>query len=132
MPATTSPRIVLIDDDPRLLAATARLIAAWGYRCETFTDGRAALTAMAADPPALLLVDIYMPELDGFEVIARMRLIAPGTRIIAISGDIVRGHPTHVLAVSEQLGVDATIQKPLRPEQLRTLLGQLCAPASTA
>ena len=132
MPASTRPRIVLIDDDPRLLHATARLIGTWGYRCETFTDGREALDAIAADPPALLLVDIYMPELDGFKMIARIRRITPGTRIIAISGDIVRGHPTHVLAVSEQLGVDATIQKPLRPDQLRTLLGHLCAPASAA
>ncbi len=55
---------------------------------------------MAADPPDVLLVDIYMPDVDDFEVIARMRMIAPGIRIIAISGDIVRGHPTHVLAVS--------------------------------
>jgi CheY-like chemotaxis protein len=120
------PRVVLIDDDPRLLQATARLIGTWGYRCETYTEARAALAAISADPPAVLLVDIYMPEVDGFEVIARMRGIAPDTRIIAISGDIVRGHPTHVLAVSEQLGVDATIQKPLRPEQLRALLERLC------
>ena len=132
MPASDRPRIVLIDDDPRLLAATARLIGTWGYRCEAYTDGRAALAAMAADPPAVLLVDIFMPDLDGFEVIARMHLIAPGTRIIAISGDIVRGHPTHVLAVSAQLGADATIQKPFRPEPLRALLAQLCVPASAA
>ncbi len=120
------PRVVLIDDDPRLLQATARLIGAWGYQCDTYDEARAALEAIAADPPDLLLVDIYMPEVDGFEVIARMRGIAPTTRIIAISGDIVRGHPTHVLAVSEQLGVDATIQKPLRPDQLQALLVELC------
>ena len=127
MPVNTQLRVVLIDDDPRLLQATARLIGAWGYRCETFIEGRTALVAMAQDPPALLLVDIYMPDLDGFEVIARMRRTAPGTRIIAISGDIVRGHPTNALAVSEQLGADATIQKPFRPEQLRALLGHWCS-----
>ncbi|WP_295449212.1 response regulator [uncultured Thiodictyon sp.] len=127
MPSDTRPRVVLIDDDPRLLQATARLIGTWGYRCQTFIEGRTALIAMAQDPPTVLLVDIYMPDLDGFEVIARMRRIAPGTRIIAISGDIVRGHPTNALAVSEQLGADATIQKPFRPEQLRALLGRWCS-----
>jgi CheY-like chemotaxis protein len=127
MPADTRPRVVLIDDDPRLLQATARLIGTWGYRCETFIDGRAALSAMTQDPPALLLVDIYMPDLDGFEVIARMRQITLATRIIAISGDIVRGHPTNALAVSERLGADATIQKPFRPEQLRNLLDRWCS-----
>ena len=127
MPANPQPRVVLIDDDQRLLQATARLIGSWGYHCETFGDGRTALSAMAQDPPAVLLVDIYMPDLDGFEVIARMRQIAPATRIIAISGDIVRGQPTNALAVSQQLGADATIQKPFRPEPLRDLLGHWCS-----
>ena len=38
-----------------------------------------------------MIVDIYMPELDGLEVIQRMRQIAPATRILAVSGDVIRG-----------------------------------------
>lgn len=135
MTHSTAPRIVIIDDDPRMLNAIARLIAAWGLRCETYTDGRAALAALTQDPPDLLMVDIFMPEPDGFEVIAQVRKRSPATPIIAVSGDIVRGHQTHALAMSELLGVTATIRKPFEPEPLRALIAQTLAgkaPASAA
>jgi CheY-like chemotaxis protein len=127
MTHSTAPSIVIIDDDPRMLSAIARLITSWGLRCATYTDGRAALAAMAQDPPDLLLVDIFMPEPDGFEVIAQVRRRVPATPIIAISGDIVRGHPTNALAMSELLGVAATIRKPIEPEPLRALIARTLA-----
>jgi CheY-like chemotaxis protein len=116
---------MVVDDDQRMLHATARIVTAWGYRCETFTDARSALQVCEYAAPALLIVDIYMPELDGFEVIKRMRRIAPATRIIAVSGDVVRGHYTNVLDMCRVLGADAILQKPIAPDQLRVALGRL-------
>ncbi|EGV16805.1 EAL domain-containing protein [Thiocapsa marina] len=117
--------IMVVDDDQRMLHAIARMVTAWGYRCETFTDARTALQVCEETAPAVLIVDIYMPELDGFEVIKRMRQIAPSTRIIAVSGDVVRGHHTNVLDMCRVLGADAILQKPIAPERLEATLERL-------
>ncbi|WP_213458384.1 EAL domain-containing protein [Thiocapsa sp.] len=117
--------IMVVDDDQRMLHAIARMVTAWGYRCETFTDARTALQICEDTAPALLIVDIYMPELDGFEVIKRMRQIAPSTRIVAVSGDVVRGHHTNVLDMCRVLGADAILQKPIAPERLEATLERL-------
>ncbi len=117
--------IMVVDDDQRMLHAIARMVTAWGYRCETFTDARTALQICEDTAPALLIVDIYMPELDGFEVIKRMRQIAPSTRIVAVSGDVVRGHHTNVLDMCRVLGADAILQKPIAPDRLEATLERL-------
>jgi CheY-like chemotaxis protein len=132
-----APQVYVVDDDPRVLRSIGRLLSAWGIDCRTFGDGRSALAAMRTDRPEMLLVDMFMPEMDGFEVMAETRRISPDTRIVATSGDMVEGHPTHVLEASECLGVVATIAKPIDPEHLRTLIGQVLedwsagAPAGT-
>lgn len=124
MTPNAEPKVIIIDDDPRVLNAIARLIAAWGLHCETYTDSRTALPAIEREPPDLLIVDIFMAEPDGFEVISRMRQLSPSTPIIAISGDLVRGRPANALAMSGMLGVTATILKPIQPERLRALIAQ--------
>ena len=123
--AETRRAIMVVDDDQRMLHATARLVTAWGCRCETFVDARSALQICEEAAPALLIVDIYMPELDGFEVIKRMRRIAPSTRILAVSGDAVREHHTDALDMCRVLGADAILQKPIAPDQLRAVLERL-------
>jgi CheY-like chemotaxis protein len=126
---TVQPSIYLVDDDPRMLKATARLLGVLGYACRTFVDGNAALAACAEHPPAVLVVDVFMPEPDGFEMIARMRRISPATRMIAVSGDMLRGQPAHVLAVAARMGADVALTKPIRPELMREALERLLGQA---
>jgi CheY-like chemotaxis protein len=123
--AATQPRVLVLDDDPRLLQASLRLLPRWGYRCEAYTDARAALAAIAREPPDLLLVDIYMPDLDGFQVIARARRLAPRMHIVAMSGDVILGMPMHVLSMSTDLGAEAALHKPIDPRQLHMTLAGL-------
>ncbi|WP_058556495.1 response regulator [Thiohalocapsa sp. ML1] len=130
--AACHPRVLVLDDEPRLLQASLRLLPRWGYRCEAFADARAALATIAREPPDLLLVDIYMPDLDGFQVIARARRLAPAMRIVAMSGDVILGMPTHVLSMSAHLGADATLHKPIDPERLRATLTRLLPAAAAA
>jgi EAL domain-containing protein (putative c-di-GMP-specific phosphodiesterase class I)/DNA-binding response OmpR family regulator len=120
--------VMVIDDDPRMLHATARLLSAWGYRCDAYTDARAALVAAQQAPPALVVMDIYMPDLDGFELLKRFRKIAPDARLLAVSGDFVRGYPTNVLKMSRAMGADAVLQKPIGPERLRPIIQRLIGP----
>jgi DNA-binding response OmpR family regulator len=124
MSSSAAPRIAIIDDDPHVLHAVACLIETWGPRCDNYTDGRTALAAIAQAPPDLVVVDIYMPDLDGFEVISRLRHISPATPIISMSGDSLRGQTTHALTMSSMLGLVGTMQKPFPPERLRALIAR--------
>lgn len=64
-----------------------------GHSAVLVEDGRAAVEAIQSEDFDVLIVDIFMPEMDGFEVISLMRAHKPSLPIIAISGSAVR-HPT--------------------------------------
>jgi two-component system response regulator ChvI len=65
--------IALVDDDENILASLKIFFEAEGYTVRTYTDGAAALTALAETPPDLAILDIKMPRMDGVEVLRRLR-----------------------------------------------------------
>jgi two-component system OmpR family response regulator len=70
--------LLVVDDEPNLrelLAATLRFS---GFRVSSAATGAEALAAAAADPPDLVLLDVMLPDMDGFEVVRRLRARAPG------------------------------------------------------
>ena len=71
--AYNTPRIMIIDDTPHNLKLLEKLLGAKGYLISAFLDGAIALKAAAVKPPDLVLLDINMPGLNGFEVCARFK-----------------------------------------------------------
>ena len=69
----TGGGLLLVDDEPYNLDLLARILRACGYRARTAPDGGAALDAVAAEKPELVLLDIDMPDLDGYEVCSRLK-----------------------------------------------------------
>ena len=65
--------IALVDDDENILASLKIFFEAEGYNVRTYTDGAAALAALAENPPDLAILDIKMPRMDGVEVLKRLR-----------------------------------------------------------
>jgi DNA-binding response OmpR family regulator len=128
-PGIDAPRIMVVDDDLLLLRATWRLAISWGYQCETYSEPRRALLAAEERAPDLVIVDIYMPDIDGFEVIKRMRAMAGTTRILAVSGDAGCRQRTHVLDMSRAMGADAVLEKPIAAGLLRATVKRLVGPA---
>jgi len=65
--------IALVDDDKNILTSVSMLLEQEGYHVRTFSDGAAALTALATNPPDLAILDIKMPRMDGLELLRRLR-----------------------------------------------------------
>ena len=70
---TGQSRILVVDDDPRIAAAVRRALAYEGYAVEIVGDGPTALAAARDRPPAVVVLDVMLPGLDGVEVCRRLR-----------------------------------------------------------
>ncbi len=80
--------IFIVDDDPRIRSATAKALRDFGYEVSEFADGPAAIAAMEAATPHLLVTDVLMPEMRGTELAARAKSEHGLNRVVFMSGDI--------------------------------------------
>lgn len=107
----------MIEDDATLRAALCRVLQASGYDVREGADGVSGLRAYREHGADLVILDIFMPHLDGLEVIRTLRAGAGGPRIIAVSGG---GHVVKmsILESAQQLGADRILHKPFTPGML--------------
>lgn len=118
-------RILLIEDNPANLELMSYLLMAFGYTPDTFTHGTAGLVAAQGEMFDLILCDIHMPEVDGYEV-ARLLKADPARQLVplvAVTALAMVGDREKVLAA----GFDGYIVKPIDPEtfvqQIEVFLG---------
>jgi two-component system cell cycle response regulator DivK len=119
-----SRRILYIEDNPENRLLMRRVLMAEGYVVEEASDGNSGLRKAAESPPDLILMDINLPEIDGYEVTARLKQLPnmAGVPIIAVTANVMKGDREKTLAA----GCDGYIQKPididLLPSQLESFL----------
>ena len=108
--------ILAVDDIPLNLLPVTKMLARFNFRVRTASGGQQALDAVAEEKPDLILLDLMMPGIDGFEVIRRLRSdeATADIRIVILSAlnsqdDIVKGFNT---------GADDFITKPIIMEKL--------------
>ena len=107
------PAILLVDDDPTLLSVVSRRLGREGMDVRTASSGTAALAALDRAWPALLVVDLMMPGMDGFELCRRVKRIAD-LPIIVLSA--VDASESKVRALEEY--AEDYITKPFNPDEL--------------
>ena len=117
--------ILIVDYDPAVRTTVALLLERSGYRTQVAADGRAGLAALAAGGVDMLIVDLFMPGMDGIETIREVRKHQPELPIIVMSGTVLDaaspGAP-NFLAMAIKLGAVRSIQKPFKPRDiLRTI-----------
>lgn len=89
MPNETVAEIVcLVDDDPAVLKSIGRLLASDGFSVHAFNDPQAFLVHVKAHRVPLVILDIWMQEMNGLEVQERLRAISPDMRVIIITGHV--------------------------------------------
>jgi len=114
-----APLILVVDDDPDILEAVGEILADEGYRVRRARDGQEALERLAAEPPALVLLDLMMPVMDGVAFARAMRA-APehaGIPVVVISAD---GHPGR----AREVAADGFLAKPFDIEALLEVVRQ--------
>jgi two-component system response regulator ChvI len=99
--------IALVDDDRNILSSLSMALEQEGYQVKTYSDGVTALAALQASPPALAILDIKMPRLDGHEVLKKLRQTSDLPVIFLTSKD---DEVDEVVGLS--LGADDYIKKP--------------------
>ena len=122
--ADPSPLAVLVvDDQDDVAQSTAELLVVSGYAVRVAGCGADALRAAAADPPDVVLLDIGLPGMDGWEVAARLRAQATGKQpvVVAVTG---RGTGADRWR-SADAGFDQHLVKPVDPVVLVALLERI-------
>lgn len=109
--------ILLIDDDKSFRALTAEVLRQAGHIVNDSPDGKTGLALYHARRHDLITTDIVMPDMEGLDLITRLRHAAPRPRIIAISGNSNFSKPLY-LSTARQLGAQRALAKPIRPDVL--------------
>lgn len=120
--AIVSRRILLVDDEPQLLFSVREYLERVGYDVMAVEDGRSALEALIASPPDLIISDIMMEGMDGFEFQRRVQALTDaGIPFIFLTakGDL------HDRLEGLRGGADDYIVKPFEPEELEARVASL-------
>ena len=119
------PLVLVVDDSITVRRVTQRLLAREGYRVALAADGIQALAKLAEERPAVVLSDIEMPRMDGFDLARNIRGDARLAKlpIIMITSRIAEKHREH----ARELGVDHYLGKPYSEEELLSLVKHYCS-----
>jgi CheY-like chemotaxis protein len=115
-----NPRVLIVDDNPTNLKLVAYLVRANGYEVDTAGDAEAALAAIAAHRPALILMDLQLPGIDGLELTRRLKSdpATRGIKIIAVTAYAMRGDEDK----AREAGCDDYVTKPIDTRGLPELI----------
>jgi len=113
-----SARILVVDDEEIVIRSCLRILADDEFQVEAVHDGRAALRRVEENPCDVMILDIMMPNMDGLEVLRRVKETHPDVEIIMVTG--LSQIQTAVQAM--KLGAFDYISKPFEPDELRLVV----------
>jgi DNA-binding response OmpR family regulator len=126
----TQARVLVVDDEPMVRDVLARYLKRSGFEVDSASDGELALAAFDAHRPDLVLLDLMLPRVDGFEVFRRIRARSQSPVIMITA----RGQTTDRI-VGLEVGADDYISKPFSPAEVvarvRSVLRRSAGPAAS-
>ena len=121
-------RILVADDDADFRDVVSVILEASGHDLQLARDGLDALRVFNKWAPGVVLLDMFMPTMDGLETVVAMRRASSRVKIIAVSGGWGRDETESTLHVLDQavaLGADTALRKPFDRNALRRLIDEL-------
>jgi CheY-like chemotaxis protein len=114
-------RILVVEDDDAMCKHLQDLLVYFGYEVRIAGNGNLGLSALKEWEPDLVILDVFMPEKDGFETLLEIRRDYPKMRVLVISGKehLIYGKS---IKFAEKLGADSTLVKPFTTKQLEGCL----------
>jgi DNA-binding NtrC family response regulator len=117
-------RVLIADDEDAQRNGLASMVRSWGFAADTAADGQEALDKLLAEPSAVLITDLKMPRMDGFELLRRLpaeNINIPSIVLTAF------GNIETAVSTMHELGAFWFLEKPIQPSVLRVLLDRAIA-----
>jgi DNA-binding response OmpR family regulator len=106
--------ILIVDDEPAIVQVIQERLAREGFSVQGAADGQAALSIIGRDAPDLIILDLMLPDMDGFEVLRRLRQSGDDVPVIILTA---RDDDVDIV-VGLELGADDYVVKPFNPPEL--------------
>jgi DNA-binding NtrC family response regulator len=121
-------RVLIVDDEQAARVGLSEIISAWGYETQAASDGVEAMAIADEFHPAVVITDVFMPRLDGFGLLARLRDECPETAVILLTG---QGSVEDAVRAVIEEGAFYYFEKPINTRQLNVVLQRAIERAAT-
>jgi DNA-binding NtrC family response regulator len=115
----TPIQVLAVDDDENDLKQLSLLLSSWNYKVETATDGEQAYEKLSSFPAQILITDLRMPRMNGFELLRKLKAEGGAPLVIVLTSF---GSVEAAFNAVHDLGVFWFLEKPIQPTGLRALL----------
>lgn len=124
-------RVLIIEDDEAMCKHLQDLLVHFGYDVRVAHNGNTGLSALKAWQPDLVVLDVFLPERDGFEILIEIRRDHPKMKVLVISGKehLIYGKS---IKFAEQLGANSTLTKPFTTKELEQCIHSMALRPSAA
>ncbi|MCB1880018.1 MAG: diguanylate cyclase, partial [Gammaproteobacteria bacterium] len=112
-------KVLVVDDEVRMRSSVGDLLQAYGHQCELAAGGEEALGLLSTGSIDLMLLDLNMPGIDGYQVMREVKENYPDTDVIVVSGETTFESATEAL----RCGAQDFLRKPYAPEELIRIVG---------
>jgi DNA-binding NtrC family response regulator len=113
--------VLIVDDEESARRGLCELVASWGYEAQMAGDGVEALSVINDSPPMVVITDVIMPRLDGFQLLSRIKEDHPYTAVIMLTG---QGSVDAAIRSVKEEGAFYYFEKPIDTRRLKLVLGK--------
>jgi len=116
-------RVLITEDEPNIAESLTFILNREGYDVSTVFDGEAALQRLRSDPPDIMILDVMLPKLNGFEVLKLVKA-DPALKALPVMILTAKGQ-AHDRRMAEEIGASAFITKPFSNRDIIEQVGRL-------